>query len=69
MRLAREGRIILDLEETSHVTMQEVDESDSEMNLTEVPKALGKCFPKSFFDCVAIYTTLCSEYDDDLMNN
>ena len=33
MRLAEEGRIILDLDETAevgHVTVQEADESDSE---------------------------------------
>ena len=48
-RLVREGTIILDLDKTaeaSHVTVQEVDESDSEMNLTEAPKALGECFLK-----------------------
>jgi len=43
MQLARDGKIILDLDETveaSHVTVQEVDESDSEIDLTEAPKAL-----------------------------
>jgi len=57
MRLAREGRIILDLDETieaSYVTMQEFDESDSEIALTEAPKALRECFPKSFFDSVEV---------------
>ena len=71
MQLAREGRIILDLGEmveTSHVTVQEADESVSEMNLTEVPKVLRECFPKSFFDCVAVYTTSCSKSDDDETN-
>jgi len=69
--LAREGKIILDLDETaeaSHVTLQDIDVSDSKINLTEVPRALGECFPKSFFDFVAVYTTLCSESDDDETN-
>lgn len=54
--------------ETSHVIVQEADESDSEMNLTEAPKALGKCFLKSFFDCVDVYTTSCSESDNNEIN-
>jgi len=42
MQLARDGRIILNLDETaeaSHVTVQEIDELDSETDLTEAPKA------------------------------
>jgi len=44
MRLAKEGRIILDLDETtevSHITVQEADELDSEIDLTEAPEASG----------------------------
>jgi len=43
MWLARDGIIILDLDETakpSHVTVQEVDELDTEINLTEAAEAL-----------------------------
>jgi len=57
IRLAREGRIILDLDEiveANHVTMQEVDESDSEVDLTEVPVALGEFFLRSFIDTVVV---------------
>jgi len=71
MRLAKEGRIILDLDETTevgHVTVQETDESDSEMNHAEVLECSGECFTKSFFDSVAVYKTSCFEIDDDETN-
>ena len=71
MWLAKDGRIILYFDETTeanHVTVQEVDESHFEVNLTEAPKVLGEYFPKSFFDCVAVYMTSCSESDDDETN-
>ena len=48
--------------------MQEVDASDSEVNLTEAPKALGERFQKSFFNHVAVYKTSCSESDDNETN-
>ena len=60
MRLAREGRIILDLdktEKTSHFTVREADKLDSEMDLTETPEATGEYFTRSFFDSAAVYTT------------
>jgi len=63
MRLARKGRIILDLDENVeviHFIVQEVDESNSEVNFTEAPKSLGEYFSKSFFDYMAAYTTSCS---------
>jgi len=62
MRPATEGRIILDLDETAevgHVTVQETDESDSEMDHAEILEGLGECFIKNFFDSVAVYTTSC----------
>ena len=49
IRLAREGKIILDLDETaeaSHITVQKVDESDYEIDLTKAPEASGEFFPK-----------------------
>ena len=71
MRLAKEGRIILDLDETAevgHVTVQETDESDSEMNHAEVLECSGECFTKSFFDSVTVYTISRFEIDDDETN-
>ena len=56
--MAREGRIILNLDETaeaSHIIVQEADESDLKINLTKAPKALGECFPKSFFVSAGVY--------------
>jgi len=60
MRLAREGRIILDLDEIAevcHITVQEADESDFKMDHKEVLEGSRECFTKSFFDSVAVYTT------------
>jgi len=54
--------------EASHATVQEADVSDCEIDLTEEPEALGECFPKSFFDSATVYTTSCSESDDDKTN-
>jgi len=68
MGLAKEGRIILDLNEIAevgHVTVQEADESDSKMDHAEILEGLGECFIKSFFDSVAVYATSCFEIDDD----
>jgi len=68
MRLAEEGRIILDLDETAevgYVIVQEAEESDFEMDHAEVLEASRECFIKSFFDSVAIYLTSCFEIDDD----
>jgi len=62
MGLAREGRNLLDLdetEETSHVTVQEADESYSEIDHVEALEGSGEFFTKSFFDSVAVYTTSC----------
>ena len=50
MQLARDGRIILGLDETAeanHVIVQEVDESDSEIDFTEALEALREFSPKS----------------------
>ena len=71
MRLAEEGRIILDLDETTevgHITVQEADESDSEMDHAEVLEGSGECFTKNFFDSVVVYTTSCFKIDDDETN-
>ena len=71
MRMTNEGRIILDLDETvevGHITVQEDNELDSEVDLTKAPKASGEFIPKSFFDSVAVYKTSCSESDDDETN-
>ena len=71
MGLTKEGRIILDLDETSevaHITVQEADESDSKMDHAEVLEGSGECFTKSFFDSVAIYKTSCFEINDDEKN-
>ena len=71
MRLAEEGRIILDLDETAevgHVTVQETDESDSEMDHAEVLEGSGDCLTKRLFDSVVVYTALCIEIDDDKTN-
>ena len=71
MRLAKGGRIILDFDEmaeVSHVTVQEADESDSEIELTEAPEASRKYFTMSLFDSAAVYTTSCSASDDDEIN-
>ena len=71
MRLAREGRIILDLDEMAevhHVIVQEADESDYEIDLIKAPEASKEFFTRSFFDSAAIYTTPCFESDDDETN-
>jgi len=71
MGLTREGRIILDLDEmteTSHVIVQEADESDSEIDHAKALEGSGEFFTKSFFDSVAIYTTSCFEFDNDETN-
>jgi len=68
MQLAEEGRIILDLDEIAevgYVIVQEADESDSEMDHTEVLEGSRECFIKSFFGSVAVYPTSCFEIDDD----
>ena len=71
MQLAKEGRIILDLDEmaeVSHVTMREVDELDFEVDLTEAPKTSGEYFTRSFFDSAAVYTTSYFKFDNEETN-
>ena len=63
--------MISDLDETikaSPVTMEEVDESDSEIELTKAPEALEECFPKSFFSSVVVNTISFFESNDDETN-
>jgi len=69
--LAREGRIILDLDETaetSHVIVQEFDGSDSEIDYAKALEGSREFFIKSFIDSAAVYTTSCFEFDDDETN-
>jgi len=69
--LAREGRIILDLDETtktSHFTVQYADELDSEIDYAEALEGSGEFFTKSFFDSAAVCTTSCFEFDNDETN-
>jgi len=54
--------------EVGHVTVQEADETDSEMDHAEVLKSSGECFTKSFFDSVVVYTISCFEIEDDKTN-
>jgi len=71
MRLAKEGRIILDLDETvevSHVTVQEADELHFEIDLTGALEASGEYFTRSFFDNVIVYINSCFEFDDNEIN-
>ena len=71
MRLAKDGRIILDsdeMAEVSHITVQEANESDSEIYLTEAPEALGEYFTRSFLDSAAVHKTSCFKFDDDVKN-
>ena len=71
IRLAKEGRIVLDLyemEKVSHVIVQEADELDSEIDLTDALEASGEYFTIRFFDSAAVYTNSYFEFDDDETN-
>jgi len=54
-----------EIAEVGHVTVEEADESDSEMDYAEVLEGSGECFTKNFFDSVVVDIISCFEIDDD----